>query len=229
LSKANKYIADNYILGKNGLPSNRNNDESVDHTSKSEITDVNPYTNTTEFHGGSSSVAILSHVQSSCGKIQDWRSTDKESPSLITSLHNPGFSHQAPSLFTLNYSAVECNFYTDQAVIFMEGYFDSLHYIHPIIDKENFVSRARNLWLGHSTSPSFIALYFSVLSLGALIRLWEEDRLLGMTRFEWSQKLFHDAQARLDEAKFANDLDTVQCLFLMVRVSIISMLKLITS
>jgi hypothetical protein len=137
-------------------------------------------------------------------------------PSLISALYNTGFSPQAASLDDQYGPYMEHNFYSDQAVVFMDGYFDSLHYIHPIIDKGNFTKRAKELWLGHSRNSSFIALYLSLLSLGALVRVWDECQLLGMTRFEWSRKLFQEAQTSLDQVKFSNDLDTVQCLFLMV-------------
>jgi hypothetical protein len=195
-------------------------EEAVDPTSNSEITDINRYTRSIEFHGSSSSVAILQQVQGDCGKIQNqYSSTKEETSSLISTLHNPGFSPQATATSRASYPSVEHSFYTPQANFFMAGYFDTLHHIHPIIDREDFNARARDLWLGRFRSSSFMALYYSVLSLGALVRVWEEEEILGMTRFEWSRKLFQEAQACLDESKFANNLDTVQCLFIMVRIS----------
>jgi hypothetical protein len=193
-------------------------EEAVDPTSNSEITDMNRYTRSIEFHGSSSSVAILRQVQGDCGKIQDQYSTPKEEESsLISALHNPEFSPQATANSQVSSPSVEHSFYIHQVNVFMASYFETLHHIHPIIDREDFSTRARDLWLGRSCSSSFMALYYSVLSLGALVRVWEEATLLGMTRFEWSRKLFQEAQACLDESRFANNLDTVQCLFIMVR------------
>jgi hypothetical protein len=91
--------------------------------------------------------------------------------------------------------------------------------MQPFIDKEDFVTRARELWFNRNSQPktSFIALYFSLLSIGALVREWDEIRLDGLTRLEWSRKLFGEAQAHLNRLHYSNDLETVHCLFLMVR------------
>ena len=100
----------------------------------------------------------------------------------------------------------------------MNGYFENIHFIHPLIDKEDFCLRAHDLWFNRTTQPepSFVALYLSILSFGALVRVWEEERLGGLTRFEWSRKLFGEAQVYLNYLQFSNNLDTVQCLYLMV-------------
>jgi len=102
--------------------------------------------------------------------------------------------------------------------MFLEGHFENLHFIHPILDKEEFYARAEELWAGRfsETAASFAALYFAVLSLGALIRVWNEDRIQGLTRLEWSRKLFATARGFLDRRRFATDLETVQCLIVMV-------------
>jgi hypothetical protein len=192
-------------------------DRSVDASCNPEITDLNQHTNTVEFHGCSSSAAILSQVQKDCGDIETpyTLETETQALSLVSVLHNPGFSPQ-PTAGTGAFDPADNHYCQDQAFIFMESYFDTLHYIHPIIDKENFTIRAKELWLGSSSNSSFVPLYYSLLSLGALVRIWDDHQLLGMTRFEWSRKLFQQAQQHLDEVKFSNDLDTVQCLFLMV-------------
>jgi hypothetical protein len=191
--------------------------QSADANSSPEIADLNPYTNSVEFHGYSSSVAILCQVQKDCGEIGDSYSLDQDAhtPSLISALHNPGFSPQSPTAAGI-FSPEENGYYQDQAVVFMESYFDTLHYVHPIINKDDFTTRAKNLWLSGSSDSNFVPLYYSLLSLGALVRIWDELELLGMTRFEWSRKLFQHAQYHLEKVKFSNELDNVQCLFLMV-------------
>jgi hypothetical protein len=184
-----------------------------------DITDINLCTNTIEFHGGSSSVAILDQVQRDCEDIQGPYILESQAlpRSLVSALHNSGFLPQAVTsqgdLFTIDGRG----YFQDEAIIFMESYFDTLHYIHPIIDKNDFTDRSKELWISGSGSSSFMALYYSLLSLGALVRTWDEHQILGLTRFEWSQQLFQKAQAHLDEKRFSNDLDTVQALFLMVR------------
>lgn len=191
--------------------------ESVD----DEINELNTHTNGIEFHGSTSSAAIIGHLQKareSKALEQQWnpRPVD-ESFSLISTLHNPSFS---PSTTGAGQSlSIEIqNYYFEQAHVFMNGYFENIHFIHPFVDKDDFLARANGLWFNRSQhpEPSFVALYLSVLSFGALVRVWDENRIAGLTRFEWSRKLFGEAQAYLNYLRFSNDLETVQCLYLMV-------------
>lgn len=154
----------------------------------------------------------------------------KARTSLISTLHNPNFypsQLQTPihdgdkylTDYTQQGSSTSDNrFYFEYAHVFMEGYFENLHFIHPLIDKENFVLRAHNLWFDKDpqTDNGFIALYLSLLSLGALIRAWDQPTLGGLTRFEWSRKLFAEAQGYLNTWCFTNNLEIVQALYLMV-------------
>ncbi|KAK2804761.1 hypothetical protein FQN51_001402 [Onygenales sp. PD_10] len=182
---------------------------------ESELTDVNQHTNAIEFYGSTSSIAFLGQIQKLRGNKV---STPEDAPSLISTLHNSAFSpHSAAAIMPAKRSD---NFYFKQAHVFMDAYFGSIHFIHPFIDKEDFVSRANDLWFGRSAppDPSFIALYLSLLSVGALVRTWDEEQLDGLTRFEWSRRLFNEAQAYLVELRFSTDLETVQCLYLMAKV-----------
>lgn len=186
-----------------------------------EISGVNEHTNSIEFHGNSSSAAFLGYLQNACRPLKKehlQNGTAADSPSsLISTLHNPGFSLQRQALFPRRQ-----NFYFEQAHIFMDGYFENLNLLHPLIDKEHFLARVHDLWFGRDRTPepSFLALYLSLISLGALVRVWDESQLAGRTRFEWSRKLFSEAQTYLNGLCFSNDLETVQCLYLMVGVNI---------
>ena len=158
-------------------------------------------------------------------------SNGKPKTSLISALHNPNFytsqlqsSHQDGDRYPSESgkkgspNAADNRYYFEYAHVFMEGYFENIHFIHPLIDKESFVIRAHNLWFGKDPQPDsgFIALYLSLLSLGALIRAWDQPRLGGLTRFEWSRKLFVEAQGYLNTWCFTNNLEIVQALYLMV-------------
>ncbi|KAI2792871.1 hypothetical protein POX_b02914 [Penicillium oxalicum] len=184
-----------------------------------EIKELNHHTNGIEFYGSTSSAAILGHLK----KAKEPRSYEDPSPrvanfSLISTLHNPSFS---PSCSTGIVTAIDQhNYYFDVAYVFMNGYFENIHFIHPFIDKESFLLRANDLWFNRTQAhePSFIALYLSVLSFGALVRVWDEDKLAGLGRFEWSRKLFGEAQAYLNHLRFSNDLETVQCLYMMAKI-----------
>lgn len=196
-----------------------------------EILEVNRHTNSIEFHGNTSSAAALGQLQKKREPLKRVAvHEDDEEPtpstnraesapkSIVSSLHNPNFQIQSPQDGN-EVCLRDSNFYFEHAHVFIEGYFENLHFIHPIIDKENFVSRAHDLWMGRNLQPanSFIALYLSLLSLGALTRVWDQPQLGGLGRFEWSRKLFTEAQGFLHNSLFTNDLETIQALYLMVR------------
>ncbi|KAJ5174675.1 uncharacterized protein N7482_000552 [Penicillium canariense] len=201
------------------LPADAAPEESTE-SADDEIKELNHHTNGIEFYGSTSSAAIIGHLK----KAREPRTYEEPHPrpadfSLISTLHNPSFS---PSCSTgANATSIEQqNYYFDQAHVFMNGYFENIHFIHPFIDKEDFLVRANDLWFDrvHTPEPSFVALYLSVLSFGALVRVWDEDKLAGLGRFEWSRKLFGEAQAYLNYLRFSNDLETVQCLYLMAKI-----------
>ncbi|KAL2856290.1 RmlC-like cupin [Aspergillus pseudodeflectus] len=201
-----------------------------------EISELNHHTNGIEFHGSTSSVAFLGHLQKARDpqRTQDWPAAHTHAHaqsrvrpqeySIVSTLHNAGFSPTntaAQAQQSLTLAAVhEHNYYFDHAHVFMSGYFENIHFVHPFIDKEDFYLRAQDLWLRRTPTPdpSFVALYLSVLSFGALLRVWDEGQLGGLTRFEWSRKLFGEAQLYLNHLHFPNNLDAVQCLYLMAKI-----------
>lgn len=200
-----------------------NRAESADSTEE-EISEFNHHTNGIEFHGSTSSAAFIGHLE----KAREPKRPEEQfslrprdgSSSLISTLHNFSFSPSGATAPVHPEVLHEHNFYFEQAHAFMNGYFENIHFIHPFVDKEDFSARAHDLWFNrnHKQSLSFIALYLSVLSFGALVRVWDEEVLNGLTRFDWSRKLFREAQMYLNYLQFSNDLETVQCLYLMVSV-----------
>jgi len=136
----------------------------------------------------------------------------------VSLLHNSAFS---PRLFgsgqlgeNTNDLHITNKFYFRVAHTFIEGYFESLHYIHPIIDKSDFLLRAENLWFGRPEKTTFKGLYLTLMSLGALMRIWGEERIEGLTRFDWCRKLFDEGQVYLHQSAMSFDLETVQGFFL---------------
>ncbi|KAJ5520336.1 transcriptional regulator family: Fungal Specific TF [Penicillium fimorum] len=184
-----------------------------------EIREAN-HTNGIETHGGTCTAAVTGHLkkahepkgqEEACSRAGDY--------SIISTLRSPSFS--PPCAAGPGQTSVEQpNYYFAQAHVFMNGYFESIHFIHPFVDKDDFFARANNLWFNRSRTPepSFVALYLSVLSLGSLVRVWDEDTIAGLDRFEWSRKLFGEAQVYLNNLRFSNDLETVQCLYMMAKV-----------
>ncbi|CAI7613658.1 unnamed protein product [Penicillium bialowiezense] len=194
--------------------------ESAD-SGENEINEFNHHTNGVEFHGSTSSAAIIGLLK----KARDPKGQEEPQPrpgdySLISTLHNPSFSPAYVAGPGQILSIEQQNYYFDQAHIFMNGYFENIHFVHPFIDKEDFLLRANDLWFNRSRTPepSFVALYLSILSVGSLVRVWDEGTLAGLGRFEWSRKLFAEAQVYLNHLRFSNDLETVQCLYVMAKV-----------
>ncbi|PYH78106.1 RmlC-like cupin [Aspergillus uvarum CBS 121591] len=202
-----------------------------------EISELNHHTNGIEFHGSTSSAALLGHLQKArepqrrleAQRRQQQQQQQHQHPhaekpaagySIVSTLHNPSFSPSCTAGSAQPVVMQEQNYYFEQAHAFINGYFENIHFIHPLIDKEDFLQRAHNLWFNRNVQPepSFLALYLSILSFGALVRVWDEERLGGLTRFEWSRKLFGEAQMYLNYLHFSNTLDTVQCLYLMAKI-----------
>lgn len=194
--------------------------ETVTETSD-DVTDTNPHTNSIEFYGGSSSIAFLRQVQIKC----DVGTKAIESgvrPSLVSMLYNTAFSpllleEPAPRKDT---PIDEGRFYFRVSTKFLDGYFENIHHIQPILEKDEFVTRCEDLWFGRSQKQthSFHALYYSVMSLGALVRVWDKSTICGMDRFQWSRKLFAEARLVINRLGTTTDLEMVQCLFIMVRI-----------
>ncbi|KAF4540141.1 C6 transcription factor [Lasiodiplodia theobromae] len=189
-----------------------------------EIVEVNPHTRDIEFHGHTSSVAFLGRVRQeygySEGDSQGDQQTTSQKPSLVSTFYNHAFGTQRNGDASGWNDVLENQFFFPQSYVFLETYFNNLHYIHPFLDKENFYSRCDDLWQGRfqNQSRSFIALYFSLVSLGALIRTWTEEKLNGMGRFEWSRMLFEKAQLALGFPGSANDLEAAQAYIFMAKV-----------
>ncbi|KAK8244626.1 putative C6 transcription factor [Phyllosticta capitalensis] len=187
-----------------------------------EIVEVNPHTRNVEFHGNTSSVAFIGRLREEYGcsdnDNQDKPQTSSQKQSLVSTFHNDVFRTQCKD--AQGFEDCLDNQMFPQCYVFLETYFNKLHYIHPILDKENFYSRCDDLWQGRfqNQSRSFIALYFSLISLGALIRTWTEEKINGMGRFEWSRMLFEKAQHALGFPGSCNDLEAAQAYIFLAKV-----------
>lgn len=201
-----------------------------------EDTDANRHTKAIEFHGSTSSIALLRDLQTSLGRlfkdIQQRPAIAFPSPTssghedsrkrlnLVSELRNTSFTPRAGT--EGNATMQQKNLYIKEAQYFIDAYFQNFHFIHPFIDKEIFHRRVAAMWAAGDPAHDmcFFCTYLSLMSLGALIGEWEweEDRLGGLTRFEWSRKLFDEALANLADLHFPANLDTVHCLYMCAKV-----------
>jgi hypothetical protein len=170
------------------------NHESM-HETEGELRDINE---SLEFHGNTSSMAFLALIQNQSQNEPEGTLSNQqpghEKASLVSTLHNVAFSPESQIPSTAGEIPFEDkSYYFRHSRLFIDAYFDNLHFIHPILDKDEFLTRCEDLWFGRPErqTRSFVALYYSILSLGALIRGWDERLLDGMDRFQWSRKLFY--------------------------------------
>lgn len=192
----------------------------------SEVTEVNTHTLNNEFHGPTSSLAFLAAIQKQ-NKHQPHSARDyipvseDSSSSLVSTFHNETFSPTSATYTNSDWQLLSANtFYFRQSQQFLYGYFQNLHYIHPFVERENFLLKCEDIWFGRSSkqSRSFIALYYAIMSLGALTREWDEDSLYAMNRFDWSRKMFRLATIALGDFPGSNDLESVQAYIIMAKV-----------
>lgn len=198
-----------------------------------EVIGVNCHTRSFEFYGSSSSVALLARVRNTGDRQEpgqhgredqddDDDEDQGEDEALVSSLHNPAFSvnraeaaHAPLTAADMGMSAQSPS--VSHCRLFVDSFFATLHYIYPILDKAAFLGWCELIWTGNtsSLSQSFIALYYSVLSLGALLRPREEEPMSGADNVKWSRKCFDEARRRSSSA-MVTDLEMVQCNFFLV-------------
>ncbi|AEO63828.1 uncharacterized protein THITE_2010769, partial [Thermothielavioides terrestris NRRL 8126] len=194
-----------------------------------EVSGVNRHTRNVEFYGRSSSVALLSRVQRSSGEhaVQTEEGADADADSdgttIVSSLHNPVFTPQGESRINQRQEdpASVTHSHYPQCRGFLEGFFSSIHYIHPVIDKAHFFRRCELLWSGTDAAiqqSSFAALYYSILSLGALVGVRDDEPVDGIPNLQWSRKFFDEARSRCNRLGMVTDLDMVQCYLFMAKV-----------
>ncbi|KAE8326305.1 fungal-specific transcription factor domain-containing protein [Aspergillus sergii] len=185
-----------------------------------EVGVVNRHTHSSEFYGSSSSIAILAHVRRA--SAVEGREQPDDEEGLVSSLHNPAFSSSSPE--ALPSSAVE-QYPAERLAsvshcrVFVDNFFATIHYIYPILAKPAFLEKCELVWAGKtsSLSQSFIALYYSILSLGALLRPREEGPIGGIEDLLWSRKFFDEARTRSNSSTIT-DLEMVQCHFYLAKV-----------
>lgn len=181
-----------------------------------EVSGVNRHTRNVEFYGSSSSVALLSHVQRA-GEIPEESSEDQDGEALVSNLHNHAFSPAVDGVLGGHRPGRVTHY--PQCRNFLTNYFTSLHFVHPFLDKAEFLSRCEKLWSQEGDplhTSSFAALYYSILSLGALVGPREEDPIGGISNVQWSRTFFDEAIARCHRLGMVTDLDMVQCYFMLV-------------
>jgi hypothetical protein len=182
---------------------------------------VNRHTHSFEFYGSSSSVAMLLRIRNASASETEAQQDNEEA--LVSSLHNPAFSPVSADTLTppTGRDASALSVPVSHHRLFVDSFFATIHYIYPILAKTAFLDDCELIWAGNASrlSRSFIALYYSVLSLGALLRPREEEPIGSIDNVRWSRNFFDEARERSNSGT-VTDLEMVQCNFLLARYSL---------
>jgi hypothetical protein len=175
-------------------------DDSADDTSSPpaadhSLIDINSETHGVEYYGGSSSIAILDRLykrarRQSSHQVQ---STASQKPSVVNLLHNPEFNDLSP---TAGRHSPDGSSHQGEPVSprlieggFLTAFFDTLHYMHPVIDKNAFLDRCEKGSV--DTENDFAALYYSCLALAAITSPEKDPKFSGFSPIQWAN-LFVD-------------------------------------
>ena len=183
--------------------------------------DLNVHTQGWEYYGSSSPIAFLRKIPGLSEERTECYTEQASRTFFASLLHNSTFP-VAPAEGALSHTDIGTfsreRLYFRVSRKFIDAYFDNLHHIQPVLDQEKFMTRCEELWFCRQvTYPSpFIALYYSVLSLGAFLTHPGSGKLNGLQHVEWSRKLFKEACEALLRLGHYTNLDMVQCYYMMV-------------
>ncbi|KAI8676283.1 C6 transcription factor [Fusarium sp. Ph1] len=183
-----------------------------------EVYGVNKHTHNIEFYGSFSSVVLLSKAQKASLEEKSAKGDDDE-VELVSSLHNPFFPTRSEAARSTRATPPGSSTYYQQCRPFLDTFFTTLHYLVPMIDKADFLAKCSALWEGAtgSTSQSFVALYLSILSLGALLAIRDEELIDGIESLQWSRIFFEEARSRAS-TNLVTDIEMVQCYFILAKI-----------
>jgi hypothetical protein len=190
-----------YIVGNNAprnLPADRvAGDDSTESDAPSppggdhSLIDVNNETHGVEYYGGSSSVAILDRLYKRARRQStnyQARSAASNKPSVVNLLHNPEFHELSPQTV---HNSPDGTYHTGDPVSsrlieggFLNAFFDTLHYMHPVIDKCAFLEQCDKGAV--EAENDFAALYYSCLALAAITSPEKDPKLTGFLPIQWA-------------------------------------------
>lgn len=162
------------------------------------LIDVNNETHGVEYYGGSSSVAILDRLyrrakqQSANYRVHDSAS---QKPSIVNLLHNPEFYEHPPTAAHNSPDKPRQNEPVSSQLIeggFLNAFFDTLHYMHPVIDKNAFIEKCEKGSL--ETENGFAALYYACLALAAITSSEKDPKLTGFSPIQWANMYVNRAK-----------------------------------
>ena len=154
------------------------------------LIDVNNETHGVEYYGGLSSVAILDRLYKRAHRQTSNRPRTSASnkPSVVNLLHNPEFHELSP---TAMHNSPDGLLHPTEPVSsrlieggFLNAFFDTLHYIHPVIDKNVFIERCDKGAV--EAENDFAALYYACLALAAITTPEKDPKVSRFSPIQWA-------------------------------------------
>jgi hypothetical protein len=155
------------------------------------LIDVNNETHGVEYYGDSGSLAILDRLykrareQSAANRQKTSSASTK--PSVVNLLHNPDFEYSPTAPHTSPDGLVHQSEPISSRLIeggFLNAFFDTLHYIHPVIDKNQFIEKCDKGAV--ETENDFAALYYACLALASITSPEKDPKLSGYSPIQWA-------------------------------------------
>jgi hypothetical protein len=175
----------------------RSRDESPDDDAASppgaehSLVEVNNETHGVEYYGGSGSLAILDRLykrarrQSAANRQRT--STASTKPSVVNLLHNPDFEYSPTAPHASPDGVVHTSEPISSRLIeggFLNAFFDTLHYMHPVVDKNHFLEKCDKGAL--ETENDFAALYYACLAVASITSPEKDPKLSGYSPIQWA-------------------------------------------
>lgn len=154
------------------------------------LIDVNNETHGVEYYGGSSSVAILDRLykrarrQSTNYRVH---TSASNKPSVVNLLHNPDFHELSPTAVNVSPDGGVSHEPVSSRLIeggFLNAFFDTLHYMHPVVDKQEFLERCDKGAVERECD--FTALYYACLAIAAITSPENDPKLTGFSPIQWA-------------------------------------------
>jgi hypothetical protein len=167
------------------------------------LIDVNNETHGVEYYGGSSSAAIFDRLYKHARRSSSHHSarpSASQKPSLVNLLHNPEF-HEHHSTSAVHDSP-DGTFHAGEPVTsslieggFLSAFFTTLHYMHPVIDRNVFIERCDKG--GVEQDNSFAALYYACLAVAAITSPEKDPKLAGFSPIKWANMYVDRSKNRI--------------------------------
>lgn len=164
-----------------------------------------------EFHGASSSLALIRHMEN----LSEDGPDDSTEYTISTLLR---VADRGVEVSANDHDESSDRHYFRAARKFLDAYLCGIHHVQPIFEQDDFLARCEDLWFDRvgQQPRSFLALYFATLSLGSLVSPQYHFPLAGEDRLTWSRKLYQEAMHILDSLGDHTNVETVQCWYVIV-------------